>query len=80
MAHFKPETISVVGEGVFPRLSLNLPRLHEGDYVQDSGQIEQDVVKQFAVENREMITSAKSTGKKSAKPRYVQTDRHTYMP
>ena len=34
MAHFEPDTVHVYGEGVFPRVSLDLPRLHdpEGQY------------------------------------------------
>ena len=26
MAHFEPDTITLIGEGVFPRISFNLPR------------------------------------------------------
>ena len=71
VAHFKPEIITLLGEGVFPRLSLNLPRLHEGDCAQDIGLVEKEVVKKFAEEHCDIISSAKSSGKKSAKPRYT---------
>ena len=31
MAHFEPDTIHLFGEGVFPRVSLDLPRIADGD-------------------------------------------------
>ena len=32
VAHFEPDVITVNGEGVFPRISLDLPRLPTEDY------------------------------------------------
>lgn len=34
VAHFEPVTVSLVGQGVYPALSLNLPRSRNGDYDQ----------------------------------------------
>lgn len=31
MAHFEPDTITLLGEGVFPRVSLDLPRSGDGE-------------------------------------------------
>ena len=31
MGHFEPEEIGLIGEGVFPRISLDLPRDTEND-------------------------------------------------
>ena len=62
MAHFKPDTITLIGTGVFPSLSLNLPRLHQDDGI-DMALVEQSIVKQFAIENSNIISSAKPPGK-----------------
>ena len=31
MAHFEPDNINICGEGVFPRISLDLPRFEDPD-------------------------------------------------
>ena len=62
MAHFKPDTITVVGTGVFPSMSLNLPRLYPNDGM-EMRMVEQSIVKQFAIENSDMISSVKPAGK-----------------
>ena len=36
VAHFEPDTINVFGEGVFPRISLDLPRFGDMDGRYDS--------------------------------------------
>lgn len=71
MAHFKPDTISVVGTGVFPSMSLNLPRLYPDDGM-EMRMVEQSIVKQFAIENSDMISSVKPVGK--TRPRSVTTN------
>jgi len=70
VAHFKPDTITLVGEGVFPSMSLNLPRLYPADDGIDMRMVEQSIVKQFAIENNNIITSAKLPGRRTFKPRY----------
>lgn len=32
VAHFEPDLITIHGEGVFPRISLDLPRVSDGTY------------------------------------------------
>lgn len=32
VAHFEPDTVHITGEGVFPRISLDLPRALEGPH------------------------------------------------
>ncbi len=51
VAHFEPDTINLFGEGVFPRISLDLPRM--GDMI---GHFDELVIKAKAsllVEKRE---------------------------
>ena len=62
VAHFKPDAITLIGTGVFPSLSLNLPRLHQDDGM-DMTLVEQSIVKRFAIENSDIISSAKPPGK-----------------
>jgi len=50
VAHFEPDTVNLLGEGVFPRISLDLPRSLE-----DDGQYEalvKDVREQLTTETK----------------------------
>lgn len=69
MAHFKPDTITLIGTGVFPSMSLNLPRLYPDDDGVDMRVVEQSIVKQFAMEHSDVISSAKPAGKIATKLR-----------
>ncbi|KAH9493176.1 hypothetical protein Btru_021958, partial [Bulinus truncatus] len=65
VAHFEPDSITLTGEGVFPRISLDLPRIEDEEGVY--GKLVQEAKKNLALMIREQAKQQKLAQEQAAK-------------
>ena len=69
VAHFEPDTVNLLGEGVFPRISLDLPRSmeQEGQYEE----LVKEVREKLTTETKKTITRPMSAVSQQGEAHHV---------